>query len=75
MEAHPTKIMCYLAWFMHKSRLPSRALLEIAATAREGGKRGSSMQEFWLGILIGIVLGMLIGYVVCGFVVTRYRKK
>jgi uncharacterized membrane-anchored protein YhcB (DUF1043 family) len=33
------------------------------------------MQEFWQGILIGIVIGMLAGYIVCALVVMRYRKK
>jgi hypothetical protein len=33
------------------------------------------MWEFGLGLCVGIPVGMLLGYVICGMVVMRYRRK
>ena len=33
------------------------------------------MTEFVYGFLIGLIIGSVIGYVICGFIVTRLRKK
>jgi hypothetical protein len=33
------------------------------------------MWEFLSGIFIGIIIGMALGYIICGSIVVRYGKK